>query len=130
DLQPSRRPWGATSAQTRRPSRISALLDPTGELGARVDPELVEHVGDVRLDRAVRDEQSDRNLAVSEPLGDQPSDLQLAPAEDWRGRGGGPSQLRFRPAEDVLARLARAHRQSLSLGPATLRPAPPPPSPT
>src|SRR5690348_4967730 len=66
-------------AATRSVLRV-ALHDPR-DLDARRRAELEEDVAHVRLDGLLRQEQRLRDLAVREPVGHEPGDLELALGE-------------------------------------------------
>src|SRR4029077_15221621 len=54
---------------------------PTGDLGSRVEPELVQDAADVAVDGALGDEQLYANLLVGQTLGDQARHICLSFAE-------------------------------------------------
>ena len=92
-----------------------------GELGARADAELREHMREMSFDRALGEEERRSDLAIRLPLGDERGDSFLGGSERARGRGAStdPPQLATRPlgpercadrledAERLLQRLAR-----------------------
>src|SRR5207302_446307 len=51
---------------------------PGCDLGARIEPELVQDVADVSGDRTIGNEQAGGDLLVAQSLCDQPRDVQLA----------------------------------------------------
>src|SRR5712692_11639367 len=71
-----------------RSRRTSTLLirrrDPGGNLGARVDPQLVQDAADVAVDGAFGDEKTRSDLLVAQALGDQPRDLRFTLREQSR----------------------------------------------
>ena len=54
---------------------------PAAELNPRVQAQLVEDVGEVGLNGALRQEQPGRDLLVGEVSGDEPGDFQLPAGE-------------------------------------------------
>ena len=82
-------PWRATytylsprASLGRSSHKEPVLLDgPAGRLAPRREPELVQDMADVRIDRARRQDQRSRDAAVGEPLGDQAGHLPLTRAE-------------------------------------------------
>ena len=54
---------------------------PAAELNPRVQAQLVENVGEVSLNGALRQEQPGRDLLVGEVSGDEPGDFQLPAGE-------------------------------------------------
>src|SRR5579863_6592820 len=64
-----------------RSARLSLLAEPAGQLTPRGESQLGEDVLDVRVDRALGQEEPPGDLPVAEPVGDQAGDLELAPGE-------------------------------------------------
>src|SRR5262245_52947712 len=71
------RPNGSCSSDRRGLERVLVPERDAGELQARGDRELREHVAQVRVDRARREEQLRGDLLVGHPLGDEAGDLEL-----------------------------------------------------
>src|ERR1700684_444164 len=65
----------------RRSAGPALLAAPAGELGPRGEAQLGEDVLDVRVDRALGEEEPPGDLPVAEAVGDQAGDLPLAPGE-------------------------------------------------
>src|SRR5438046_9824030 len=76
--------------------------DPGGELGSRGEPELVEDVLDVRIDRSLGEHQVFGDLTVPQALGHQFGDLSLSLGQ----RGGDLADRGRRLVSGPRARLA------------------------
>ena len=83
---------------TPRPSFLAPRRQQVRELGARADAELPVDVGEMRLDRALAEEERRRHLPVRPPFGDERGNAMLAfgqlpvrrrPAADPRQLGAG-----------------------------------------
>src|SRR5215471_6784874 len=71
------------------------LSDPAAELDPGVQAQLVEDVGDMGLNGALRQEQPGRDLLVGEAAGNKPGDFQL-PAGESKGPVGLGKEWRLR----------------------------------
>src|SRR5437879_8119796 len=70
-----------TDCASRANSSLNERREPAGDLGSRVEPELVQDASDVAVDGSLGDEQLRANLLVGQTLGDQPRHVCLSFAE-------------------------------------------------
>jgi hypothetical protein len=71
-----------TIADVRNAGLAIRRRDPSSDLRAGVEAELVQGVADVTLHRALRDEQPRADLLVAQTVGDEPSDVDFSLSED------------------------------------------------
>ena len=82
-FESTRAHWGRNRGALLKPCRSLSTRprQPAGELRARLDAELAEHLVEVVLDSARADEQSSCDLSVRLPLGGKARDLRLLRGE-------------------------------------------------
>ena len=78
----------AAAARRITRSRHLVIARKSRQFHARVDPELREHVAEMAVDRVRRDEETLGDLAICQPLGDEPGDRKLS-----RGQRGPTARL-------------------------------------
>src|SRR5438067_9204684 len=96
-------------------SALTLPGDPGRDLGPAAEAELVEDVGHVAVDRALRDHELLGDLVIGQPARDERGDLELAAAEQVLGRCRGCFGLRL--GQRVLDRLIERHRAPGRPGP-------------
>src|SRR6266851_2002386 len=92
-------------------SSLNERREPAGDLGSRVEPELVQDASDVAVDGALGDEQLRANLLVCEALSEQRRELR-----DDAGAGPEPRRLRGPKQLRPHARLAIARGEPAERG--------------
>src|SRR2546430_4196031 len=78
--------WNCGTSARCTPGSVTARRHPGGDLGTRVEPELVQDVADMAVDGVLGDVEARADLLVAQALGDQPGDLCLPLPEGCRVR--------------------------------------------